>query len=376
MRREARTLAALDHPNVVPLYGAGEEDGAVFIATRWIDGIELGDLIRRDHPMRPRRSARLAAQIASALEVAHEQDLLHRNIKPSNVIVTAEDHVYLTDFGLTKRAESLSGFTRSGQMLGTIEYVAPEQIEGGDAGPFGDVYSLACVLYEMLAGCPPFARRERRDAQDVGAPQRPAAVDPRAAARRARSARRGDPPGDGEAAGRPALGGGVRGGCAACGGRDDRDALAAVERVGVEHHPPERDPRGAVVGRVAAVEPSAASSSFSLLGRLAGGVGRPRGRDERHGMLRAAGRLAADRSCSTGMSAGGLALERGPGPAAIRRPGRVGILGDSGRACAPRRSRSAGSASGSAGGPIGTGLASLITAQSGGRLPAVGHQRR
>ncbi len=158
MRREARTLAALDHPNVVPLYGAGEEDGAVFIATRWIEGIELGDLIRRDHPMRPRRSARLAAQIASALEVAHEQDLLHRNIKPSNVMVTAEDHVYLTDFGLTKRAESLSGFTRSGQMLGTIEYVAPEQIEGGDAGPFGDVYSLACVLYEMLAGFPPFAR--------------------------------------------------------------------------------------------------------------------------------------------------------------------------------------------------------------------------
>ncbi len=158
MRREARTLAALDHPNVVPIYEAGEQDGAVFIATRWVEGTELGVLIRRDHPMRVRRSARLTAQIASALEVAHEQEMLHRNIKPSNVIVTAEDHVYLTDFGLTKRAESLSGFTRAGTMLSTIEYVAPEQIEGGETGPFGDVYSLACVAYEMLAGFPPFAR--------------------------------------------------------------------------------------------------------------------------------------------------------------------------------------------------------------------------
>jgi serine/threonine-protein kinase len=158
MRREARTLAALDHPNIVPIYEAGEQDGAVFIAMRWVEGTELGALIRRDHPVRPRRAARLVAQIASALEVAHEQDLLHRNVKPSNMIVTAEDHVYLTDFGLTKRAESLSGFTRAGQMRGTIEYVAPEQIEGGQTGPFGDVYSLACLLYETLGGFPPFAR--------------------------------------------------------------------------------------------------------------------------------------------------------------------------------------------------------------------------
>jgi serine/threonine protein kinase len=157
LRREARTVAALDHPNVVPLYEAGEENGTVYIVTRWVDGTELGSLIRRDGPLQARRAARIAAQIASALEVAHEKGLIHRDVKPSNVIVTAEDHAYITDFGLTKRAQSLSGFTAAGQMLGTIDYVAPEQIEGGEAGARGDVYGLACVLYEMLAGGAPFA---------------------------------------------------------------------------------------------------------------------------------------------------------------------------------------------------------------------------
>jgi serine/threonine protein kinase len=157
LRREARTVAALEHPNVVPLYEAGEAQGAVYIVTRWIDGTELGSLIRRDGPLRPRRAARIAAQIASALEVAHEKGLIHRDVKPSNVIVTAEDHAYITDFGLTKRAGSMSGFTAAGQMLGTVDYAAPEQIEGGEAGPRGDVYGLACVLYEILTGAAPFA---------------------------------------------------------------------------------------------------------------------------------------------------------------------------------------------------------------------------
>jgi serine/threonine protein kinase len=106
LRREARTVASLDHPNVVPLYEAGEDNGTVFIATRWVEGTELGALIRESGPLEPRRAARIAAQLASALEVAHEKGLVHRDIKPSNVIVTDEDHVYLTDFGLTKRAGS------------------------------------------------------------------------------------------------------------------------------------------------------------------------------------------------------------------------------------------------------------------------------
>jgi serine/threonine protein kinase len=157
LRREARMVAALDHPNVVPLYAAGEEDGTVFIVTRWVEGTELGALIQRDGPLEPSRAARTAAQIAAALEVAHEQGLIHRDIKPSNVILTSEDHVYLTDFGLAKRAGTAVGLTRVDQMLGTVDYVAPEGIEGSEPDARGDVYSLGCVLFEMLTGQPPFA---------------------------------------------------------------------------------------------------------------------------------------------------------------------------------------------------------------------------
>jgi serine/threonine protein kinase len=157
LRREARMVAALDHPNVVPLYAAGDEDGTVYIVTRWVEGTELGTLIQRDGPLEPSRAARTAAQIAAALEVAHEQGLIHRDIKPSNVILTAEDHVYLTDFGLAKRAGTAVGLTRVDQMLGTVDYVAPEGIEGSEPDARGDVYSLGCVLFEMLTGEAPFA---------------------------------------------------------------------------------------------------------------------------------------------------------------------------------------------------------------------------
>ncbi|MBV8431877.1 MAG: serine/threonine protein kinase, partial [Solirubrobacterales bacterium] len=157
LRREARAVAALDHPNVVPLYEAGESDGTIYIVTRWVEGTELGVLISNEGSLEPRRAARIAAQIATALETAHEKGLIHRDVKPSNVIVTSEGHVYLTDFGLAKRAETAAGLTRADQMLGTVDYVAPEQIEGSEADAPGDIYSLGCVLYEMLAGEPPFA---------------------------------------------------------------------------------------------------------------------------------------------------------------------------------------------------------------------------
>jgi serine/threonine protein kinase len=160
LRREARMVAALDHPNVVPLYEAGEEDGTVFIATRWVDGTELGTLIQDQGPLEPGRAARTAAQIAAALQVAHEKELVHRDVKPSNVILTFEDHVYLTDFGLAKRAGTAAGLTGVDQMLGTVDYVAPEQIEGSEPDARGDVYSLGCVLFEMLAGEPPFAAQK------------------------------------------------------------------------------------------------------------------------------------------------------------------------------------------------------------------------
>jgi serine/threonine protein kinase len=157
LRREARAVAGLDHPNIVPLYEAGDQDGMMFIATRWVEGTELGSLIDRDGPMDAMRAARTAAQIAAALEVAHENELVHRDVKPSNVILTPEDHVYLTDFALVKRAGTAAGLTAVDQVLGTVDYVAPEQIEGGQPDARGDIYSLGCVLYEMLAGEAPFA---------------------------------------------------------------------------------------------------------------------------------------------------------------------------------------------------------------------------
>jgi serine/threonine protein kinase len=157
LRREARAVASLDHPNVVPLYEAGEEDGTVYIVTRWVDGTELGMLLHRDGVLAPRRAAETAAQIAAALELAHEKGLVHRDVKPSNVLVTPDGHVYLTDFGLAKRAETAAGLTAGDQMLGTVDYVAPEQIEGSEPDARSDIYSLGCVLYEMLAGEAPFA---------------------------------------------------------------------------------------------------------------------------------------------------------------------------------------------------------------------------
>ncbi len=157
LRREARTVAALDHPNIVPLYEAGEEEGTVYIATQWVDGTELGTLIHGEGPLEPGRAARIAAQIAAALEVAHERGLVHRDVKPSNVILTSEDHAYLTDFGLTKRAGTAAGLTGMDQMLGTVDYVAPEQIEGSEPDARGDIYALGCVLFETLTGEAPFA---------------------------------------------------------------------------------------------------------------------------------------------------------------------------------------------------------------------------
>jgi serine/threonine protein kinase len=157
LRRETRTVAALDHPNIAPLYEAGEQDGTIYIVTRWVEGTELGALIRRESPVEPARAARFAAQIADALELAHEKGLVHRDVKPSNVIVTDEDHVYLTDFGLAKRAGSASGLTGAAQQLATVDYVAPEVVEGGEPSAASDVYALGCVLYEMLVGAAPFA---------------------------------------------------------------------------------------------------------------------------------------------------------------------------------------------------------------------------
>jgi predicted Ser/Thr protein kinase len=156
-RREWMIAASIDHPNVIPVYEAGEDEGALFIAMRWVEGTNLRELIDAG-VLEPRRAVHLVSQVASALDAAHARDLIHRDVKPANVLVTGQDHVYLTDFGLTKHASSISGLTRTGRWVGTVDYTAPEQIEGASVCRQTDVYSLGCLLFEALTGRPPHKR--------------------------------------------------------------------------------------------------------------------------------------------------------------------------------------------------------------------------
>ncbi|MFE0516068.1 serine/threonine-protein kinase [Streptomyces sp. NPDC058964] len=161
---ESRVAAAIDHPNIVPVFEAGETDGVLYIAMRFVSGSDLRHLLDREGPLSLPAALRIAAQVASALDAAHEHGLVHRDVKPGNVLVGRgtdsghPEHVYLTDFGLTKKSLSLTGFTTVGQFVGTLDYVAPEQISGRPVDGRCDVYGLACVVQEMLVGHPPFQR--------------------------------------------------------------------------------------------------------------------------------------------------------------------------------------------------------------------------
>ncbi|MFJ5309294.1 serine/threonine-protein kinase [Streptomyces sp. NPDC088350] len=161
---ESRVAAAIDHPHIVPVFEAGETDGVLYIAMRYVSGSDLRHLLDRAGPLELSTATRIATQVASALDAAHEHGLVHRDVKPGNILVargTDDDHpehVYLTDFGLTKKSLSLTGFTTVGQFVGTLDYVAPEQISGRPVDGRCDVYGLACVAYESLAGRPPFRR--------------------------------------------------------------------------------------------------------------------------------------------------------------------------------------------------------------------------
>jgi len=132
--RESRTAASIAHPHIIPIYDAGDAEGLLYIAMRYIEGPDLKELAKdRDH-FAVSRILRIGAQVASALDAAHARGLIHRDVKPANILVeegaSGEDHAYLADFGLTKHVESHSGITGSGQFVGTIDYMAPEQIEG------------------------------------------------------------------------------------------------------------------------------------------------------------------------------------------------------------------------------------------------------
>ena len=158
--RETEIAAQIEHPHVIPLYGAGEtDDGQLYIVMRYIEGINMAELITQRGRLEPRLAAQLVSQIASALDAAHVQGLVHRDIKPANVLIAGRDgeyHAYLTDFGLAKRAKSTTGLTARGMMVGTIDYMAPEQADGSPVDLRSDVYALGCVLFESLAGQPPY----------------------------------------------------------------------------------------------------------------------------------------------------------------------------------------------------------------------------
>jgi serine/threonine-protein kinase len=157
--RESRLAASIDHPNVIPIYEAGEVEGNYFIAMRYVDGVDLKQVIRSSGALSVERALFYTQQIAGALDAAHSKDLVHRDVKPGNVLVAGgTDHCYLTDFGLTKAMSSNTGFTATGQFVGTTDYCAPEQIEGKPLDRRTDVYSLACVFFECLTGHPPFRR--------------------------------------------------------------------------------------------------------------------------------------------------------------------------------------------------------------------------
>ena len=156
--REARIAAALQHPNIVTVYDAGEVDGLLYLAMQFIQGYDLAAMLRRDGRLRPYRAIDVCRQVASALDAAHAEGLIHRDVKPANVLIEGRT-AFLTDFGLTKRVDGgQTDITRAGDVVGTIHYVAPEQIEGGQVSARSDVYSLGCLLYHCLVGQVPFAR--------------------------------------------------------------------------------------------------------------------------------------------------------------------------------------------------------------------------
>jgi tRNA A-37 threonylcarbamoyl transferase component Bud32 len=160
--RESRLAASLDHPHVIPVYEAGEEDGSLFIAMRWVDGPDLRERVAGEGPLSLEGARALVTQLAGALEAAHALGLVHRDVKPANVLLAGGDvaapHAYLSDFGLALSDASSDRLTRSGGVLGTAAYSSPEQIEGRVLDGRADVYALACVLFFALSGRPPFRR--------------------------------------------------------------------------------------------------------------------------------------------------------------------------------------------------------------------------
>jgi hypothetical protein len=158
--REPRLAASLDHPSVVPIYDAGERDGQLYLAMRYVEGRDLKTMLAREGRLLPERALFVLAQVGGALDAAHRRGLVHRDVKPANVLLDDDGHAYLTDFGITKQLGVVATGTDTGSsgVVGTLDYLAPEQIRGESVDARTDCYALGCVLFECLAGAPPFRR--------------------------------------------------------------------------------------------------------------------------------------------------------------------------------------------------------------------------
>jgi hypothetical protein len=163
--RESRAAAGVDHPHIIPVFEAGQAGEVLFIAMRYVAFGDVRTLIEAEGPLTADRTALITAQVASALDAAHAYGLIHRDVKPGNILIERKassdaDHAYLSDFGLSKHSLAATTLTATGQFMGTLDYVSPEQIQGHPADGRADQYALACTVMEMLTGAPPFRRDE------------------------------------------------------------------------------------------------------------------------------------------------------------------------------------------------------------------------
>ena len=159
--RESRMAAAIDHPNVIPVHAAGEEDGRLYLVMRYVAGTDLHALLGQEGRLEPARAAAVVAQVAAGLDAAHAAGLVHRDVKPANVLIggaEGAEHVYLSDFGLTRLEGSDTRLTDTGEWMGTVDFMSPEHLRGDRTDARSDVYALGCVLCMALTGRPPFPR--------------------------------------------------------------------------------------------------------------------------------------------------------------------------------------------------------------------------